>query len=187
MTLRMIPVILTAVLIAIVNPVAWGAQPNVLFIPIDDLNHWVGHLGRHPQTKTPNIDRLATMGVSFSRAYCAAPACNPSRIALMSGLRPSTTGCYDNSQDWRPYVSEDKLLNTKFLDAGYNTFGREDLSRQLWSRRGLDGVLQQSWWWQPETAPLRPERRRRRHQVRRSPATTKTCPITRPRATVLKF
>ena len=33
--------------------------PNVLFIAVDDLNHWVGHLGRNKQTKTPNIDRLA--------------------------------------------------------------------------------------------------------------------------------
>jgi arylsulfatase A-like enzyme len=99
------------------------AQFNVLFIPIDDMNHWVGHLGVHPQTKTPNIDRLAAMGVSFNKAYCAAPACNPSRIALMSGLRPSTTGCYDNSQDWRPYVSTDKLLNTTFLNAGYEVYG----------------------------------------------------------------
>ena len=98
-------------------------RPNVLFIPIDDLNHWVGHLGVHPQTKTPNMDRLAKIGVSFNKAYCAAPACNPSRIALMSGLRPSTTGCYDNSQDWRPTVSEDTLLNKTLLDAGYDCFG----------------------------------------------------------------
>ncbi|MCC6508687.1 MAG: iduronate-2-sulfatase, partial [Pirellulaceae bacterium] len=34
-------------------------RPNVLFIAVDDLHHWVGHLGRNPQTKTPNIDRLA--------------------------------------------------------------------------------------------------------------------------------
>ncbi len=98
-------------------------QPNVLMIPIDDLNHWVGHLGRHPQTKTPNIDRLAASGVSFTRAYCAAPACNPSRIALMSGLKPSTSGCYNNDQDWRPAISEDKLLNKVLMDAGYNAFG----------------------------------------------------------------
>src|SRR5215470_12925782 len=63
-------------------------KPNVLFIAVDDLNHWVGHLGRNPQTKTPNIDRLAKMGVTFTRAFCAAPVCNPSRAALMSGLRP---------------------------------------------------------------------------------------------------
>jgi arylsulfatase A-like enzyme len=99
------------------------ARPNVLFIAIDDLNHWVGHLGRHPQTKTPNIDRLADAGVAFTRAYCTAPACNPSRASLMSGQRPSTTGCYLNSQDWRAGISEDKLLNTHFANHGYNTFG----------------------------------------------------------------
>ena len=44
-----------------------AARPNVLFIAIDDLNHWVGHLGRNPQTRTPHIDRLATMGVTFTR------------------------------------------------------------------------------------------------------------------------
>lgn len=100
-----------------------SSKPNVLFIAIDDLNHWVGHLGVHKQTKTPHIDRLAGMGVSFNKAYCAAPACNPSRAALMSGLRPSTSGCYDNSQDWRPAISEDKLLNTTLLKAGYDAFG----------------------------------------------------------------
>jgi arylsulfatase A-like enzyme len=60
-------------------------RPNVLFIAIDDLNHWVGHLGRNPQTRMPNIDRLASSGVTFTRAYCMAPACNPSRASLMSG------------------------------------------------------------------------------------------------------
>ena len=100
-----------------------GKRPNVLFIAIDDLNHWVGHLGVHPQTKTPNMDRLASEGVSFTKAYCTAPACNPSRASLMSGMRPSTTGCYLNSQNWRPGISEDKLLNTHFFKAGYRVYG----------------------------------------------------------------
>ncbi len=99
------------------------SKPNVLFIAIDDLNHWVGHLGRHPQTRTPNIDRLAKMGVTFTKSYCTAPACNPSRASLMSGQRPSTTGCYLNGQNWRPGISEDKLLNSHFAKAGYNVYG----------------------------------------------------------------
>jgi choline-sulfatase len=98
-------------------------KPNVLFIAIDDLNHWVGHLVRNPQTKTPNIDRLAKQGVSFTRAYCVAPACNPSRAALMSGLRPSSTGCYNNNQPWGPGISTDKLLNTHFAKNGYRVYG----------------------------------------------------------------
>jgi arylsulfatase A-like enzyme len=57
-------------------------KPNVLFIAVDDLNHWVGYLGRHRQTITPNLDRLARRGVWFTRSYCAAPVCNPSRAAL---------------------------------------------------------------------------------------------------------
>ncbi len=97
--------------------------PNVLFIAVDDLNHWVGHLGRNPQTRTPNLDRLAKMGVTFTRAYCAAPVCNPSRAALMSGLRPGSTGVYDNGQDWQPVIPEDLTLTTQFLKAGYDVFG----------------------------------------------------------------
>ncbi len=69
---------------------------NVLFLAVDDLNDWVGCLGGHPQAKTPNIDRLAGNGVLFELAYCAAPLCSPSRTAIMTGLRPSTTGIYGN-------------------------------------------------------------------------------------------
>src|SRR3954470_17913759 len=94
-------------------------KPNVLFIAVDDLNHWVGYLGRNPQTKTPHIDRLAGRGVRFTRSYCAAPVCNPSRAALMSGLRPSTTGVYDNSDDWRTVIPESQTLVTAFRKAGY--------------------------------------------------------------------
>ena len=70
--------------------------PNVLFLAVDDLNNWVGCLGGHRQAKTPNIDALAKKGVLFEQAYCAAPLCHPSRTAIMTGLRPSTTGIYGN-------------------------------------------------------------------------------------------
>ncbi|MEK9634774.1 MAG: sulfatase-like hydrolase/transferase, partial [Opitutae bacterium] len=56
-----------------------GPKPNVLFIAIDDLNDWIGCMGGHPQTLTPNLDRLAASGVLFENAHCPAPACNPSR------------------------------------------------------------------------------------------------------------
>ena len=108
---------------ALAKAAAQSAKPNVLFIAADDLNHWVGHLGRNPQTRTPHIDRLAQMGVTFTRANCAAPVCNPSRAALMSGLRPSTTGVYDNGQDWKPAIAKELTLTTQFLKAGYNVFG----------------------------------------------------------------
>ncbi|MFM7131425.1 MAG: sulfatase [bacterium] len=98
-------------------------KPNVLMIAVDDLNHWTGYLGRNPQARTPNIDRLARMGLSFTRSYCAAPVCNPSRTALLSGMRPSSTGVYDNNNDWRAVIDPSKTLPTAFRKAGYRTYG----------------------------------------------------------------
>ena len=71
-------------------------KPNVLFIAIDDLNDWTGMLKGNPQAKTPHMDRLASKGMVFTNAHCAAPACGPSRSAIMSGIRPSTSGNYVN-------------------------------------------------------------------------------------------
>ena len=110
-------------------------RPNVLFIAVDDLNHWVGHLGRNPQIRTPNIDRLAARGVTFARAYCAAPACNPSRAALMSGLRPSTTGVYHNADDWRPRIAEALTMPTHFRKQGYYAAGAGKIYHGAFDRR----------------------------------------------------
>jgi len=100
-----------------------GNRPNVLFIAVDDLNHWVTHLKRNPQARTPNIDRLAKMGLTFTRAYCAAPSCEPSRAALMSGKRPWTTGCYKNGDEWKQHLTEGEQLTAPFLRAGYYVAG----------------------------------------------------------------
>jgi arylsulfatase A-like enzyme len=115
--------ILAVALLALCGVTRAAEKPNVLFMAVDDLNHWLGHLGRNPQAKTPNIDRLAKMGVTFVNAHCAAPVCNPSRAALMSGRRPGKTGVYDNGQDWRPMIPKEETLTTQFLKAGYNVFG----------------------------------------------------------------
>lgn len=97
---------------------------NVLFIAVDDLNDWIGCLGGHPDTKTPNMDRLAARGVLFTKAYCAAPLCNPSRAALMTGLRPSSTGVYDNNQPFRQSPARDAVtLAQYFRQHGYRAMG----------------------------------------------------------------
>src|SRR5262245_20134177 len=79
-----------------------SSRPNVLFLGVDDWRDWVGCLKAYPDVKTPNLDRLAASGQLFTNAHCAAPVCNPSRTALMTGLRPSTTGVYTNGQFWKP-------------------------------------------------------------------------------------
>ena len=84
---------------------AFAAQPNVLMIVVDDMNDWVGCLGGHPDVKTPNIDRLAARGMLFANAHCAAPVCNASRVATLTGRRPGSTGIYDNSARWHEAYS----------------------------------------------------------------------------------
>lgn len=98
-------------------------KPNILLIAADDLNHWVGCTGRNKQTITTNIDRLSARGVSFANAHASVPVCNASRASLLSGLRPWTTGIYDNSADWRPVIAPEKTLITTFRNAGYVTLG----------------------------------------------------------------
>ena len=98
-------------------------RPNVLFIAVDDLNDWIGALGGHPQAATPNIDRLAEQGVLFTRAYCSAPACNPSRAAMMTGIRPSNSGIYHNSNPWREAMPNAVTLPQHFMTHGYTAMG----------------------------------------------------------------
>jgi arylsulfatase A-like enzyme len=100
-------------------------RPNVLFIAIDDLNDWVGCLGGHPDVKTPNLDKLAQRGVLFTNAHCSAPACNPSRASLMTGVLPSTSGVYLNPQPWRksPVLTDATTLPQHFMANGYRVVG----------------------------------------------------------------
>jgi len=99
------------------------ARPNVLFLSVDDLNDWIGCLRGYPGVKTPNLDRLAQRGVLFSNAHCASPLCNPSRTALFTGLRPSTTGIYNNEQWWRPALPKAVTIPQHFKANGYHVAG----------------------------------------------------------------
>ena len=96
---------------------------NVLFISLDDLKDWVGPLGAPPGVLTPNIDRLAREGVTFSRAYTSAPSCNPARVSLLLGQRPDTTGVYYNGQRFRELLPDATTLPQAFRDAGFLTIG----------------------------------------------------------------
>lgn len=101
------------------------SRSNILFIAIDDLNDWIGCLGGHPDVRTPNLDRFAASGVNFTNAHCAAPLCNPSRAALMTGIRPSTSGVYENNQPMRrsPVLANATTLPQHFRASGYSATG----------------------------------------------------------------
>ncbi len=98
-------------------------HPDVLFLIVDDMNDWVSLLDPESPIQTPNLERLAGQGMLFTRAYCASPACNPSRAATLTGLRPTTTGVYGNKSDWRGATPDRKTIMQQFRAAGYDVRG----------------------------------------------------------------
>lgn len=108
-------------------PVARGGQAqapgrrlNVLFIAADDLRPQLGCYG-DKIVRTPNLDRLASRGVVFGRAYCQQALCSPSRISLLSGRYPSTTGIYTIGPALRQTMPDVVTLPQHFKNQGYFT------------------------------------------------------------------
>jgi iduronate 2-sulfatase len=91
---------------------------NVLFIASDDLRPELGSYGNQ-LIKTPNIDRLASRGVRFDRAYTQYPLCNPSRTSLLTGRYPTQTGVMDNETWFRAEHPEFVSLPQHFKAHGY--------------------------------------------------------------------
>ncbi len=120
--MKRFPLFLTFLFFA--QPLFAKDTPNILFIAVDDLNDWVGCLSGHPQTLTPNLDKLAARGTLFTNAHCQAPLCNPSRASLLTGLRPTTTGIYGLAPGIRavPRTKEHVTLPQTFTKAGYHTY-----------------------------------------------------------------
>ena len=91
---------------------------NVLFISADDMNCDLSVYG-NPQVKTPNLQRLAEMGVRFDNAYCQQPLCGPSRASLMTGLRPDTLDMHTLKHELREKNPKVVTLGQMFRDQGY--------------------------------------------------------------------
>ncbi|WP_020178253.1 sulfatase [Methylopila sp. M107] len=115
-------------------------RPNVLFIPIDDLNDWTGWLGGYPGVETPNLDRLAKLVTGFTRAYTPAPACQAARAAILFGIEPFRSGVYTNkTANWPDTNLKDRPSIVRwFKEAGYETIGTGKIFHGGW-RRADDG------------------------------------------------
>ncbi|HYO82851.1 MAG TPA: sulfatase [Bryobacteraceae bacterium] len=153
------------------NVLSQSRRPNVLMLAVDDWNDWVGALGGHPQVKTPNLDRLAAQGVLFTDAHTAAPICNPSRTAVMTGMRPSTTGVYGNDEEpWRKTLPEVTTLPQYFRGSGYRAFGGGKVFHHgkgsndakswdeyfFWNPKGRDNGWFDNYSFPPDPEPRRP-------------------------------
>ena len=136
-----------------------SAKPNVLFIAIDDLNDWVGCLGGHPQARTPNLDRLASSGVLFSNAHCAAPSCNPSRTAIFTGISPHRSGLYRNGQSMRQVLPDTELIPKTFSRAGYRSIGSGKMLHYFIDQRSWDQYFPPKETENPFPRTLYPEKR----------------------------
>lgn len=95
-------------------------QPNFLFIAVDDLRPELGCYGID-YVKSPNIDQLAKNGMVFQQAYCQSAVCNPSRVSLMTGLRPSSTGVEDLQTNFRNIIPDAITLPQYLKENGYHT------------------------------------------------------------------
>jgi arylsulfatase A-like enzyme len=93
---------------------------NVIVIASDDLRPTLGCYG-NPIVKTPNVDKLATRGVRFERAYAQYPLCNPSRSSLLTGKYPTQTGVMDNELYFKALHPDLVSLPQHFKANGYVT------------------------------------------------------------------
>ncbi len=119
---RIVIVIFVFVISSIVQAQKPGALPkkNVLFIAIDDLRPQLGCYGEE-QMISPNIDRMASEGLLFERAYCQQAVCSPSRISLLTGLRCETTKIYDLVRMKKDVLPDIVSLPQHFKNNGYET------------------------------------------------------------------
>jgi arylsulfatase A-like enzyme len=108
-----------------------AARPNILAIVTDDQGYADLSAYAHSAAdiSTPNMDRIASGGVLFTRGYVTAPVCSPSRAGW-------NTGCYQERWDpeagWSPGLPDDvKTMAEYFKSAGYVTgkVGKNDYGR----------------------------------------------------------
>ena len=109
-------------LLALGSSLFAASKPNVLLICVDDLKPLLGCYG-DKIVKSPNIDRLATRGMLFEKAFCNQAVCSPSRNALLTGLRPQTLGIYELSTNFRKSAPDAVTLPQHFKTNGYRAEG----------------------------------------------------------------
>jgi iduronate 2-sulfatase len=172
---------LNLILLALVAPLLTAAEPklNVLFIAVDDLRPELGCYGaKHIQS--PHIDKLASRGMLFERAYCQVGVCNPSRNSVLSGCRPDTTRILNNQTFLRPMMPDVVTLPQHFKNHGYTTLSLGKIFHhsekepgddpQSWSEPAwYHGTPYRSWFTKESNAVIEERRKAKAKQLRGPP------------------
>ncbi len=95
-------------------------RPNVIVFIVDDLRTELGCYGSQ-HVKSPNIDALATDGVLFNKAYSQEAICAPSRMSILTGLRPENIGIYSIFTPLRKKHKDMLTMPQFFKENGYTT------------------------------------------------------------------
>ena len=94
-------------------------KANVLFIASDDMRPQLGCYG-DPVVKSPHIDALAKRGMVFKQSYVQQALCSPSRISMLSGRYPATTGIFEIGRTLRTTMPDITTLPQHFKNHGYH-------------------------------------------------------------------
>jgi arylsulfatase A-like enzyme len=90
-----------ASLFFVAQPVAAVDRPNILWMTCEDMSPRLGCYG-DSVAQTPHIDRLASEGIRFTRAFATYPVCAPSRHSIITGMYPVSTGAMHMRTHMRP-------------------------------------------------------------------------------------
>ncbi len=99
-----------------------GKQPNILFIAIDDMRPVLSIYG-DKMAHTPNFERLAKSGVTFTSNYCQMALSGPTRASLLTGLRPDQIGVWSLQGNFRVNNPDAVSLPELLMKNGYETMG----------------------------------------------------------------
>jgi iduronate 2-sulfatase len=115
-----IPLLLALILVSCSRPKKNSVKPNILFISIDDLRPTLGVYGDSVAI-TPNIDQLASEGMTFRQTFTQVAVCAPSRASLMTGCRPDSTRVWHLGDKFRDINPNAVTMPQYFSQFGYYT------------------------------------------------------------------